>query len=157
LVAEPAEIESEISVENTTMYLARRLQPGTDNYDTVWATNEGSPDNNSVPRGVTFVGKACLCASQQRVSWNAGFGQGGTCIPPQDPSKVKLLPETVRFAPAEFLSGPFSCGGLPQAPVKLLSSDDQGVCYGITLSLNAPPSGSTECDVHWKLIGKVRK
>lgn len=152
------EVDVDVSVENTTQLLARRLQPGTDNYDFVWAHDGVSPNNNGVPRGTTFVGNACLCPSGERTSWDLGFREAGRCVPPKDSSEVRLLPETVKFHPEDYLRNSYTCGGLPQGAVKLQpGSGAGGVCYDIAISLNAPPSGSIECAVRWKIVGKARR
>ena len=158
LEAVTKEVDADIAVRHTTYFLARRLGPGPDQYDFRWASDVANPDQGDVPKGTTFQGNACLCASGETTSWNSSFGEAGRCIPPKDPTTVRLLLETVRFHPEDHVKKEFPCGGQLQAPIRRqISTGSDGVCYTITLSLNAPSTGSTQCEVNWTIVGKVRR
>jgi hypothetical protein len=144
-------------VEDTIHYIARRLQPGTNNMDWRWSY-ERLGSGGDVSR-LTFVGNMCICASGQRQT-SGDFHNAGRCI-----SRVntddQLLPGTVRLNTQPDVSRPYSCGTpeQPQEAATVVEHGEDGdrYCFELRQSLNVPPSDSSACQIHFRMTGMIRK
>jgi hypothetical protein len=146
------DVQEEVTSQGSFLYMARRLENGS--FDFIYGI-DGQP---GVQIRETFMGNACLCASGKRTPATLPFNQAGICAPAPDPSKDRLLQNTVVLQPATLRAG-IQCADQKQGPASILTTSDQGVCYGISLSLNAPDQWSTskQCTVNWTLTGTVIK
>jgi hypothetical protein len=56
---------------------------------------------------------------------------------------------------------PYTCGSPGQqqeaATVVERGEDGNSYCYAVRQSLNVPPSGSSECQTHFMLTGRMKK
>ena len=130
-------------VEDTIHYLARRLQPGTNNVDWRWAyaTLNGG-NNGGDATGQVFVGNMCICASGQRQT-SGDFHTAGRCVPRTNPDD-RLLPDSVHLTtPGADVSQPYSCGAPAQlqepSTVAERGEDGDSYCFALRQSLNVPP------------------
>lgn len=144
-------------VEDTIHYLARRLQAGTNNIDWRWSY-EKLPGSGDVPQGQSYVANMCICANGQRQTGN--FHTHGRCATGGN-TEGKLIPESVKLISEPDVSKPYGCGSPAQTQVPAVVSergeDGNSYCFSLAQSLNVPSSGSSECAVHFKLVGMIRK
>lgn len=144
-------------VEDTIQFLARRLEPGTNRADLRWAypaLGSGGDATNQ-----QFVGNMCICASGKRQQ-SDDFHSAGRCIPRTN-SDDNILPNTVRLStPGLDVTKPYLCGspGQPQEPVSVAEAAESGdgYCFALSQSLNIPPEGSSQCQVHFRISGMMR-
>jgi hypothetical protein len=105
----------------------------------------------------TFVGNMCLCASKSRKPPTASMAEAGACQ--GEVQNFKLDPATVTFDSNQISLAPasFNCANQTQGGATRTRSDVAGVCYTVTMSLNADVRPSKGCQLGWHVHGTGQK